>query len=136
MNCTPSKLREAAGDSPAKAVPVSLLADVQRDSGSPAGPLRSLPRARTVGDAGREGKSAARALAEVRSRTGQGRGNRNSGADQRQAAQPDRRLPADAAEELSAKRALADEKVKAAIAGKQIVKVIVVPGKLVNIVVR
>ena len=32
--------------------------------------------------------------------------------------------------------ALADEKVKAAIEGKQIVKVIVVPGKLVNIVVR
>ena len=32
--------------------------------------------------------------------------------------------------------ALADEKVKAAIAGKQIVKVIVVPAKLVNIVVR
>jgi leucyl-tRNA synthetase len=32
--------------------------------------------------------------------------------------------------------ALADEKVKAAIAGKQVVKVIVVPKKLVNIVVR
>ncbi len=32
--------------------------------------------------------------------------------------------------------ALADEKVKAAIAGKQVVKKIVVPGKLVNIVVR
>ena len=32
--------------------------------------------------------------------------------------------------------ALDDEKVKAAIAGKQMVKVIVVPGKLVNIVVR
>ena len=33
-------------------------------------------------------------------------------------------------------RALADEKIKATIAGKQIVKIIVVPGKLVNIVVR
>jgi leucyl-tRNA synthetase len=32
--------------------------------------------------------------------------------------------------------ALADERVQAAIAGKQVVKVIVVPGKLVNIVVR
>jgi leucyl-tRNA synthetase len=32
--------------------------------------------------------------------------------------------------------ALADEKVRAAIAGKQIVKVIIVPGKLVSIVVR
>ncbi len=33
-------------------------------------------------------------------------------------------------------RALSDEKIKAAVAGKQVVKVIVVPGKLVNIVVR
>lgn len=32
--------------------------------------------------------------------------------------------------------ALADEKIKAAIAGKEIVKVIVVPGKLVNILVK
>ena len=32
--------------------------------------------------------------------------------------------------------ALADEKVQAAIAGKQIVKKIYVPGKLVNIVVK
>jgi leucyl-tRNA synthetase len=32
--------------------------------------------------------------------------------------------------------ALADEKIKAAIAGKQIVKKIYVPGKLVNIVVK
>jgi hypothetical protein len=30
----------------------------------------------------------------------------------------------------------ADEKVKAAIAGKQIVKIIVVAGRLVNVVVR
>ncbi len=33
-------------------------------------------------------------------------------------------------------RALADEKIKTTIAGKQIVKKIVVPGKLVNIVVK
>ena len=33
-------------------------------------------------------------------------------------------------------RALADEKVRAAIAGKQIVKKIYVPGKLLNIVVK
>ena len=56
--------------------------------GSAAGPLRSVPRARTLGNAGREGKSAARSLAEVRSRAGQGRRNRNSSAGQRQAAQP------------------------------------------------
>ena len=45
-------------------------------------------------------------------------------------------VPADATEELIRGAALADEKVKAAIAGKQIVKIIVVPGKLVNIVVK
>jgi leucyl-tRNA synthetase len=33
-------------------------------------------------------------------------------------------------------RALADEKVKAAIAGKRIVKTIFVPGKLLNFVVK
>ncbi len=45
-------------------------------------------------------------------------------------------VPADAPKELVLERALADEKIKAAIAGKQVVKVIFVPGKLVNIVVR
>jgi leucyl-tRNA synthetase len=45
-------------------------------------------------------------------------------------------LPAGSSEDLIRERALADEKVKTAIAGKQIVKVIVVPSKLVNIVVR
>ena len=46
------------------------------------------------------------------------------------------RVPADATEEVLRASALADEKIQAAIAGRQIVKVIVVPGKLVNIVVR
>jgi leucyl-tRNA synthetase len=45
-------------------------------------------------------------------------------------------VPADASQELVVERALADEKVKAAIAGKQIVKTIFVPGKLLNFVVR
>jgi leucyl-tRNA synthetase len=45
-------------------------------------------------------------------------------------------VPADATNNQVEQSALADEKVKAAIAGKQIVKKIVVPGKLVNIVVR
>jgi len=45
-------------------------------------------------------------------------------------------VPADAPKESVLERALADEKIKAAIAGKQVVKVIFVPGKLVNIVVR
>ena len=45
-------------------------------------------------------------------------------------------VPADAAEDFVLERALADEKVQSAIAGKQIVKKIYVPGKLVNIVVK
>jgi leucyl-tRNA synthetase len=45
-------------------------------------------------------------------------------------------VPADSKEEVVRERALSDEKVKAALEGKQIVKLIVVPGKLVNIVVR
>jgi leucyl-tRNA synthetase len=45
-------------------------------------------------------------------------------------------VAADATEETVLARALADEKVQAIIAGKQIVKKIYVPGKLVNIVVK
>jgi leucyl-tRNA synthetase len=45
-------------------------------------------------------------------------------------------VPADSPEDTVCERAQADEKVRAAIAGKQVVKVIVVPGKLVSIVVK
>jgi leucyl-tRNA synthetase len=45
-------------------------------------------------------------------------------------------VPADANEAAIRERVLGDEKVKASIAGKQIVKVIFVPGKLINIVVK
>ena len=45
-------------------------------------------------------------------------------------------VPANATEEMILERALGDEKVKAHIGGKTIVKRIVVPGKLVNIVIR
>ena len=45
-------------------------------------------------------------------------------------------LAADASQEAAIAEAKKDEKVITAIAGKQIVKEIVVPGKLVNIVVR
>jgi leucyl-tRNA synthetase len=45
-------------------------------------------------------------------------------------------LPAESPEETVRERVLADEKVRAATEGKQVVKVIVVPGKLVNVVVR
>jgi leucyl-tRNA synthetase len=45
-------------------------------------------------------------------------------------------VPAGSAEEVIRERAMADEKVRASLNGKQVVKAIVVPGKLVNIVVR
>jgi leucyl-tRNA synthetase len=45
-------------------------------------------------------------------------------------------VPADADQNTIQQTAQSDEKVKAAIRGKQIVKVIVVPGKLVNLVVK
>jgi len=45
-------------------------------------------------------------------------------------------VSADATEDMVLERALADEKVQVAIAGKQIVKKIYVPGKLVNLVVK
>jgi leucyl-tRNA synthetase len=45
-------------------------------------------------------------------------------------------VPASAAEDELEQAALADDKVKAAVAGKLIVKIIIVPKKLVNIVVK
>src|SRR3984957_4489750 len=45
-------------------------------------------------------------------------------------------VPADATEEFVLEHALADEKIQAAVAGRQIVKKIYVPGRLVNIVVK
>ena len=45
-------------------------------------------------------------------------------------------VPADTTEDILRERALADEKIRTAIAGKQVVKEIVVPGKLVNIIIR
>jgi len=45
-------------------------------------------------------------------------------------------VAADATEDQVRERALADEKVKAAVAGKEMVKVMVVKGRLVNIVVK
>ncbi len=45
-------------------------------------------------------------------------------------------VPADSPEDFVRERALADEKVKASLDGKQVVKTIFVPGKLVNVVIR
>jgi leucyl-tRNA synthetase len=46
------------------------------------------------------------------------------------------RIAAEADQEALRDAAMADEKIKAATAGKQIVKAIIVPGKLVNLVVK
>jgi leucyl-tRNA synthetase len=46
------------------------------------------------------------------------------------------RVPADADQAALEAAARADEKVQEWVAGKRIVKVIVVPGKLVNLVVK
>src|ERR1700761_6937810 len=46
------------------------------------------------------------------------------------------RVPVDASREALEAAARADEKVQAALAGKTVVKVVVVPGKLINFVVR
>jgi leucyl-tRNA synthetase len=46
------------------------------------------------------------------------------------------RVPTDASQEAMREAAGADEKIQAALAGRHIVKTIVVPGKLVNLVVR
>jgi leucyl-tRNA synthetase len=45
-------------------------------------------------------------------------------------------IPVDASEDQVRERALADEKIKAAIGGKEIVKVLVVKGRLVNIAAK
>ncbi len=46
------------------------------------------------------------------------------------------RVAVDISEESARERALADEKVRAALDGKRVVKAVVVPGKLVNLVVK
>jgi leucyl-tRNA synthetase len=45
-------------------------------------------------------------------------------------------VPAGSSDDAIRERALSDDKIKAAVTGRQVVKVIVVPGKLVNIVAR
>jgi leucyl-tRNA synthetase len=45
-------------------------------------------------------------------------------------------VPADAPVDVVEQQALSEAKIKAMLDGKQIVKVIVVPAKLVNIVIR
>jgi leucyl-tRNA synthetase len=46
------------------------------------------------------------------------------------------RVPAEASKDTIRDRALADEKIKSVIAGKEVKNIIIVPGRLVNIVVK
>jgi leucyl-tRNA synthetase len=46
------------------------------------------------------------------------------------------KVPAGSGEAVVKAAAIADEKVKARVEGKTVVKVVVVPGKLVNLVVK
>ena len=45
-------------------------------------------------------------------------------------------VPADSPEEVVRERVMADEKVQASLDGKQVVKTIVIPCKLVNLVIK
>ena len=125
----------AAGDSRAKAVPVSLLADIQRTLAlllAPFAPYLAHELWEMLGEKGSLLRAPwpeyDRALAkeEEIELPVQVNGKLRSRIV----------VPADAADDLVRERALADEKIVTLVDGKQIVKVIVVTGKLVNIVVR
>ncbi len=125
----------AAGGSPAKAVPASLLAEVQRTLAlllAPFAPYLAHELWEMLGEKGSllrapwpkydpalakedEIEIPVQINGKLRSRIV---------------------VPADAPESVVREHALADAKIRAMLAGKQIVKVIVVPGKLVNIVIR
>ena len=125
----------AAGDSPAKSVPGSLLAEAQRTLAlllAPFAPYLAHEIWEMLGEKGSllrapwpkydpalakedEIEIPVQINGKLRSRVV---------------------VAADASEDVVRQRAQADEKIATMIAGKQIVKVIVVPAKLVNIVVR
>ncbi len=127
--------RVAAGDSPAKAVPIPLLADIQRTLAlllAPFAPYLAHELWEMLGEKGSLLRAPWPKYDPVLAKEEeielplQVNGKLRSHIV----------VPADAADELVRERALSDEKIGSMIAGKQIVKVIVVSGKLVNIVVR
>ncbi len=127
--------RVAAGDSPAKAVPIPLVAEIQRTLAlllAPFAPYLAHELWEMLGEKGSLLRAPwpkydpALAKEEEVELPVQVNGKLRSHIV----------VPAEASDELVRERALADEKVVTLIGGKQIVKVIVVPGKLVNIVVR
>ena len=104
-------------------------------TGSVAGAVRAVSCRGIVGRTGWGGCGVARALAQKRSWAGERGRDRDSGADQRQAGRGGARACRRRRQDMEA-AALADEKVRARTAGKTVVKVIVVPGRAVNLVVK
>ena len=84
---------------------------------------------------GERGRNSARAVAQERSRAGQGRRDRDSGADQRQAGDSGARGGGRGCQDDRGRGAGRREGA-ARTAGKNVVKVIVVPGRAVNLVVK
>ena len=114
---------------------------------SAAGPARGLGEARAdaralralplAGDLGRDRPRRPRlppALAGVRSRAGEGGRSRGRRAGQRQAARPHSACLSARRRRNSKRARWRDEKVQPFLDGKQVVKIITVPDKLVNIV--
>ena len=69
-------------------------------------------------------------------RNWRGRRRRNRPAGERKSAQPRLIVPFGTAREELERLALADDKMQPFLQGKQVVKIIVVPDKLVNVVVK
>ena len=97
--------------------------------------LRAAHGRRAVATARARKDARLRAVAHVRRSGHQGRHDRSAGASQRQATRP-RRVPAEADAAATEAAARADEKIAEQLAGKTVVKVIAVPGRLVNFVVK
>ena len=85
---------------------------------------------------GEEGRNLARALAQKRSWAGQRRRDRDSGPDQRQADHGGARACRCGFQNNGGCGARPTRKFESRIAGKTVVKVIVVPGRAVNLVVK
>jgi leucyl-tRNA synthetase len=125
----------AAGDSPAKSIPASLLAEAQRTLALLLAPFAPYLAHETWEMLGEKGSLLRAPWPKY---------------DPALAKEDEIEIPvqingklrsrvvvaADASEDVVRQRAQTDEKIATMIAGKQIVKVIVVPAKLVNIVVR
>ena len=116
---SPAALRESSG---------SAHADARA--------VRAVLGAGSMGQPGARISGFPRIVAALRSRPRQGRLSRDRGAGERQSSRAVCRLRLARHKTRSSKLALDNEKVQPFLEGKQVVKTIVVPDKLVNIVVR